>query len=270
MLPHPRRGGIGIVFVYCDQNTGEEVTREFPERGYKGESIGAMELMASIEAIKNANEFDELYRFNKIIMHTDSKYVAECYRLALFQWPTKRWRKVGGAPVQNTELWKELISQVKRISRRVEIEWTKGHSDNPHNRRADRLAKDSAKMPRKEKRVVVSVRRKLSPNKTKPGCVVMRGQKVLIRIIEAKYLKAHRLFRYRYEILSKQSKYYQLVDFIFCQHPLRDGHSYWVKFNRAQGNPMISNVIGEADKTGRLVGDQESEEISFPHESENI
>ena len=73
----------------------------------------------------------------------------------------------------------------------------------------------------------------------------MQGQRIIIRIITCEYLRYHKLFKLRYEVMSKRSKYYENVDFIFSKDALRTGRTYQVVFNRDTKNPQIVRMVKE-------------------------
>jgi len=53
----------------------------------------------------------------------------------------------------------------------------------------------------------LTVRRKKTDKVVDPGSVPMLGQRLTIRIISTDYLREHRLYRHRYEVMSKKSSY---------------------------------------------------------------
>ena len=64
--------------------------------------------------------------------------------------------------VLNADLWKELIREMAKVRKRVDIEWIKGHAKNEHNKAVDKLAKNSAKNATKRLPGFVDVRRKFT------------------------------------------------------------------------------------------------------------
>ncbi len=244
----PRRGGIGIRFVHTDA-VGNETPHDFEAPGYASETVNRMELQAVIVALKTIEKgrlpANLLADIRRIDVYTDSMYVAENLTNALYTWPQNRWATREGAPVLNVDLWKELVREYKsvqdRLRLRVEIMWRKGHSaSNPHNKAADKLAKNSAANPLGTTRVVPVVRRKKSTRMTDRGSVLMLGQKLTVRIIEAEYLSEQRVNRYRYEVISPRSEFRGRVDVAFSDDPMmRPGHTYFVTMGAEQGNPRI-------------------------------
>jgi hypothetical protein len=155
----------------------------------------------------------------------------------------------GGPPVQNAELWQDLVRELVRLKKvkRVEIKWATGHSSsNLHNKAADKLAKESAKRPARPQLVPGTVRRKKSTERTEQGSVGMLGQRLKIRIIGADYLKPQKINKYRYEVMSPRSTFYGKVDFAYSEDAgMRPGHVYLVTMNHDQSYPMIAKRLLE-------------------------
>lgn len=239
----PRRGGIGIVFVTVDE-AGHERIYEYPLPGYAGATNNQMELQACIEALKaivTRRVPLDPSAYKKIVVRTDSLYVADNIYSARYVWPVNRWMTRDGNPVLNAQLWKELSRMAHRAHRRVEFEWVKGHKRDPHNRAADKLAKQSAGMQTGQIISVVGIRRKRSARPLDVGCVDMRGQRATIRIITDEYLAQQRMNKYMYEVVSKASEFRGCVDVIFSDATicLRRGHTYFVRFNDDARAPRV-------------------------------
>jgi len=150
-LSGPRRGGIGIRFVYSDRDGNETVWDSEPT-GVAQATNNQMEILAVTTALKEIQgrrfRSDLLDQATKIDIYTDSQYVTDNLNAAIFEWPKTGWMTRGGSPVQNAELWKDLVRELMRLKRlkRIEVKWGKGHSrDNPHNKVVDKLAKESAR-----------------------------------------------------------------------------------------------------------------------------
>ncbi len=242
---HPRRGGVGFRLVFPDYCEMDEVEKDYSPTGFKGATINQMELKACILALEEAMTFQEINQIQRIIIHTDSKYVKDNYPRAIHQWSKNKWGKTSGAPVLNADLWKELLKTVQKTRKRVEIVWVKGHAKNEHNKAADRLAKASSKRPINRLPNIVDVRRKWTDKKIDVGCVKMCGQKIAIRIVVSEYLSVQKITKYTYEIISKSSKYYGLMDVIFSTHLLKAHHCYLVSFNKNNEFPQILKIFEE-------------------------
>ena len=98
-----------------------------------------MEITAVIKAIENAikNEYKE------IIINTDSNYVILGINEWHKQWIKNGWLTANKKPVQNKELWKQLIELNSKL--KIEWKWVKAHNGNKYNEIVDKLAKNAYK-----------------------------------------------------------------------------------------------------------------------------
>ena len=249
----PRRGGTGMIFVTIDE-LGEEIVENFPPTfGYSGATNNQMELQACIEALKIVLKRD-ISNFSGIVIHTDSSYVVSNLNNAKYLWSRQKWFRSSGQPVLNAHQWKELIKAINKIYQKhrttVSIEWVKGHSANRHNRTVDKLAKISAKIPSSKKVSIVKVRRKkFNSEKIDIGCVKVSGQRVSIYIINDEFLREQKIYRYRYQVISRKSSFYKKIDFIYSDLLLNAGHSYCVRLNDNSKFPKIIKVFKEIPKS---------------------
>jgi ribonuclease HI len=94
-----------------------------------------MELTAAIEALQ------ALKTPSRVRLWTDSKYVQQGITEWLPNWKKKNWRTSANKPVKNSDLWKLLDGN--RIQHEIEWRWVKGHSGDPGNEAADRLANEA-------------------------------------------------------------------------------------------------------------------------------
>lgn len=247
-LSSPRLGGIGIRVVTVGDD-GKEVCEDDFLLGYRGATNNQMELLACIKGIQAAIRHPRVAVLKRICLFTDSQYVATNVDNAKFAWPTQHWRTKTGTPVLNARLWKDLVKEIKRAACRVDIRWAKGHSrTNPHNRAVDKLAKQSATMALNPPLSVVTVRRKKTKENVRIGSVSMEGQHLTIRVVTSEYLSVQRISKYKYEVLSKDSKYFGLVDIIFSTIHLRAGRHYEVRVNQESRNPQIIELIREIER----------------------
>jgi len=244
---HPRRGGIGIRYISTSAN-GDEKVDDLKLPGYKNASNNQMELQAAILALEGARIRGLLKRISRVFIRTDSLYLVENYRKAMFEWPKTKWLLQSGKPVLNAELWKRLTSEIHKAQARVEVTWVKGHSRDPHNIAVDRLAKESGRAPLKPALSYVSVRRKKTSESVQIGSVEMKAQRISIRIVTCEYLKTQKLWKLKYEVISKESPFKGRVDIIYSSHLLKDGHCYYVKVNKNNKSPTIIRVFKELAK----------------------
>lgn len=266
-LDHPRRGGIGIRFVLVDDATGEELTEDLSPPGYPQGTNQEMEILACTMALREAAELPLPSSVRRLVVRTDSAYVHENYKRAIWQWPKEKWYRRSGGPVENAEDWKDLAREFKKAAKRFEvirIEWVKGHGTNPHNKAAHRLAQRSAANPWNRPRKVVHVRRKITMETVSRGSVRMEGQRMTIRITQSGILNVQKLWRCTYEVVSADSPYAGKVDVIVTDFDKRldAGHVYDVRVNEDKQNPRVLEVFGEV-----LASVENEKKDSTPEES---
>lgn len=242
----PRRGGVGIRYIIINEAGDEEWQDECPN-GYKEGTNNEMELMAPILALRGI--LDEMMTSNiqRIYIITDSLYVRDHLHYAQKIWPANGWCNQYGKPIENVQLWKKLVREVKNAPKHVYFEWVKGHSKSKHNDAVDKLAKESANGFLNEPLTIQSVRKKYSKESVVIGSVNMEGQVLDIRIITDKRMREQKLWRYKYEVLPSESLYAGKVDIIFSEYLLRAHHSYRVRVCDNQNNPRIVEFIGEIE-----------------------
>lgn len=243
----PRKGGMGILFVVIN-NEGHEETFELVPQGYKSANNQQMELQACVEAfdyLLSKYSPISLSEYRKVIVNTDSMYLTENVNRAKYEWPRSKWMTRGGAPVANAEIWKSLVKKSQKLGKPVDFQWVKGHKSSAGNKAADKMAKRSAKGPLRPPLTVVSVRKKMTDRTVQRGSVIMSGQRLTVRIIVTERLNVQKIWKYKYEVVSKKSPFYGNVDLAFSHFLLRDGHSYFVLMSDDVKNPRILKCYRE-------------------------
>jgi ribonuclease HI len=244
-----RQGGFGIVFVWDDED-GNEQAYEHSPLGYRSATVPQMELKAAIEALKlllRPRPPVPPGSYGSVVIWSDAKYLVDNFGNAKFFWPRNKWRTRDGAPVRNPEMWKELVRLVKRLRKRVDIEWVPGHSTSEGNRAADKLARTSAQIRSDQTLTGADLRRKKSPKRLIQGSVGMHGQPIVIHVHKGEYLRAQRCNSYGYSVVSEESPYYQEGGVIYADRDinLNAGHTYAVRVNDDTNNPWITEVLME-------------------------
>ena len=106
--------------------------------GEKSTTNNRMELTAAIKALEFCND-----QKNKasLKIYTDSTYLKEGITVWINNWEKNNWQTSSKKEVKNIDLWKKL----KKLSESIKIEWNwiKGHSKDPLNDLADKLAKEA-------------------------------------------------------------------------------------------------------------------------------
>ena len=123
---NPGNGGWGAVLFYKD------IKREIS--GFEENTTNnKMELTAAIKAI------DMLKEPCEIELYSDSAYLINAFNQDwITNWQMNGFRNASKKPVQNVELWQQLIE----FNNTHKITWikVKGHADNEYNNRCDQLA----------------------------------------------------------------------------------------------------------------------------------
>lgn len=124
---NPGPGGWGAVLMYGGHQ--KEIS------GYQAETTNnRMELTAAIEALNSLKEPCT------VTLHSDSAYLINAFKQNwLGKWQQNGWRNSQKQPVENQNLWQELL----RLADKHQITWVKvkGHADNEYNNRCDELAR---------------------------------------------------------------------------------------------------------------------------------
>lgn len=97
-----------------------------------------MEMRAVIESLK------ALKRPCRVRICSDSALIVNAFKRSWIKsWSQKGWKKADKKPVENQDLWKELLEVIKDH----EVEWikVKGHADDEKNIRVDKLAVEASK-----------------------------------------------------------------------------------------------------------------------------
>ena len=132
---NPGPGGWGAILIYKDKRV--ELS------GYDAHTTNnRMELLAPIRALQRLKEpcF--------VCVYSDSADLVNAFRQHwLENWVRRSWIKSDKKPVENRDLWEEILRQTQIHH----IEWgkVKGHADNPLNNRCDELATGEIKQHRR-------------------------------------------------------------------------------------------------------------------------
>jgi ribonuclease HI len=92
-----------------------------------------MELYAAIAGLA------ALKRPCVVEVYSDSRYVVDAVEQGwVHKWRANGWRRRGGKPALNPDLWESLLCLLQR--HRVKFIWVKGHADNEYNNLCDEMA----------------------------------------------------------------------------------------------------------------------------------
>jgi ribonuclease HI len=126
---NPGLGGWGVVLLAHDQ-------RKEMAGGEPHTTNQRMELTAAIQGLSTLKYPCQVRLFS------DSAYLINCFKQRWYErWQRNGWRNSKGDPVENQDLWAELL----RLASTQRVEWikVKGHADNAENNRCDELARSA-------------------------------------------------------------------------------------------------------------------------------
>jgi len=246
-------GGIGAVVVFIDSG-GNELIHEIQLTGYRYVNSFQLEILACADTLNEIAICQLDFRKKQITIYTDSKLVYEKYKRAMFHWIGSNWTE-DGRPISNANEWDKLVKLLKKYKDArvfVDIRWVKGHNKNYYNELAHTLAKRASQLPVSiySKNSVLSAFRPQqikAPKRIEIGSVKMIGQRVSIKVLGVEYLQAHKLWGYKYQVISTKSPYCGLVDKAFSRTSMDIGKSYYVRFNSTPENPYIEKVYWEIE-----------------------
>ena len=110
--------------------------------GEKLTTNNRMELTAAIKGLEYCNlQEGKQLSLKEIKLYTDSVYLKEGITNWISKWEKNNWKTSDKKNVKNIDLWKKLKDLVK--SKQIEWSWIKGHSGDPMNDLADKLAKEA-------------------------------------------------------------------------------------------------------------------------------
>lgn len=128
---NPGPGGWAAVLLYNE--------KKLELSGYQEETTNnRMELTAVIRAL------EALKMPCAVHLYSDSTYVVNAFNKGwLLSWQRNNWLKSDKKPVENQDLWKELLPLAETHTVRFHL--VKGHSDNEYNNLCDKLATGEVK-----------------------------------------------------------------------------------------------------------------------------
>lgn len=238
-----RRAGYAGVVEYPD----ESEPREIIFQGFQESTINRMELSACIVAIEWVKEQAIGRRYTRVQIFSDSQYVVNGQRSAPF-WQKAKWRNADGRPLDNRDLWKELVSARSKAGIRIDICKVVNKSTDLL-KFVDRLAKAAAKShPRVDRGLIVG---KLGRAKIKGPATVFpaAGQTLVIRIVSSKVVGSSKENRFVFEIFREDTGTYVSKYFAYCNPEtgalLHRQRGFRVIMNDKKGYPQILHVVEE-------------------------
>lgn len=128
---NPGPGGWAAVLMFGPHS--KEISGFEPET-----TNNRMELTAAVKGLEMLKEPC------LVNLYSDSAYLINAFQQNwLARWQMNNWKTAGKKPVENQDLWQQLLQLIQRHK----VNWikVKGHSDNVYNNRCDKLARDEIK-----------------------------------------------------------------------------------------------------------------------------
>lgn len=128
---NPGPGGWGALLIW--NGTEKELSGGEPNT-----TNNRMEMKAIIEGLRALKEACH------VKIHSDSALIINSFNQNWIQnWQKRGWRKSNKKPVENQDLWKEML----KVMKPHKVDWikVKGHSTNELNNRVDRIAVAASK-----------------------------------------------------------------------------------------------------------------------------
>lgn len=154
----PKKRG-GLVYIHADESC---LGNQFGDRANPGGAAGLVELfdrkrgwtrrdfyvsdpdttnqkMALRSGITGLNLLTQRRR---VAFYSDSGYLITGMKEWIHNWAARGWKRKGG-PIDNLELWAELVEAASRHT--IDWRWVRGHAGHPKNEYVNKLAVEAAR-----------------------------------------------------------------------------------------------------------------------------
>ncbi len=126
-------GGAGVLYELWRGGTWERKDLWLSAAGTTNNRMALAGAAAALDALKRPCD---------VVFTSDSQYLVKGMREWVPGWVRRNWKRKSG-PVENMEMWKELLRAARR--HRIDWRWVKGHAGHPQNEYANDLAVKAAK-----------------------------------------------------------------------------------------------------------------------------
>ena len=243
-FPHDgRRSGYAGVVLYPEDSISEDIVFQ----GFEQSTINRMELSACIAAMGWVREHSIGARYSRVQIFSDSQYVVNCQRSAIY-WQRAKWRNSGGRPIDNHDLWKEFVAARAKAGVRIDILKVLNKSTQLL-KLVDKLAKSAAKSAaRIDRGLIVG---KLGRSKVGGSATIFpaANQELVIRIVSSKTAGPDRENRFVFEVFNEETQTFASKHFAYCTAEiggdLHRHHGYRVRMNDKHAYPQILRLLEE-------------------------
>lgn len=222
--------------------------------GYFETNNNRMELRACVFAHEWIFEQGENLAVQHIQIVTDSKYVFENYHRAP-RWSTTRWRNVHGRPLENVDLWKDLLRVRRKLGFRVRIDLKLiAGKSTPITKSVDRDAKAASTLPTETDRGFRSGKIGRSKNNTGKAAKLFpaAGREITIRVYQTTTIRRGEQ-KIKFQLFSAGAndfvdKFVAYAD-AALGNDLHRQHVYAVRMNDVPDYPRILEIVGEGKES---------------------
>jgi len=244
-------GGAGGFAARIEYPFGWDVPDELIEYvGYFETNNNRMELRACVFAHEWILEQGEDLGVQHVQVVTDSKYVFDNYQRAA-GWSTNGWRNVHGRPLENIDLWKDLLRVRRKLGFRVrmEVKLIAGKSTLV-TKMVDREAKAAAARPSKVDRGFRPGKIGRAKSNTGKAAKLFpaAGQEITIRVYQTMPIRREEQ-KVKFQLYSAQAKDFVEKFVAYADagvgNELHRQHAYVVRMNDVAAYPRILGIVGE-------------------------
>ncbi len=223
-------------------------------RGYFETNNNRMELRACVFAHEWILEQGEELRVQHVQVVTDSTYVYENYNRSI-GWSKNAWRNFHDRPLENIDLWKDLLRTRRKLGFRVRVDLKLiAGKSTPITKAVDRDAKTAATHP---SRADIGFRSgKIGRPKNNIGkagkMFPAAGQEITIRVYQTVTVRRNEQ-KVKFQIYSAEKKDFFDKFSAYADasvgNELHRQHSYIVRMNDVPQYPQILEIIVEVKES---------------------
>lgn len=222
--------------------------------GYFETNNNRMELRACVFAHEWVLDQGEDLGVQHVQVITDSKYVFDNYSRAL-GWSANGWRNFHGRPLENIDLWKNLLRARRKLGFRirVEVKLIAGKST-PITKVVDKDAKAAAALPTEVDRGFRAGKIGRAKNNRGKASKLFpaAGQEITIRVYQTLPVRREEQ-KIKFELYSAQAKDFveKFVAYADASlgNVLHRQHTYVVRLNDVSEYPRILEIVGEVKES---------------------
>ncbi|MBP6859074.1 MAG: ribonuclease HI [Candidatus Magasanikbacteria bacterium] len=247
---NPGPGGIGVVVEYPDEMSKEN---ERISEGYYQSTNNRMELLACIRGYEFVINNSRQIRATWAILITDSQYVYSNHSRVL-QWKKNGWKNAYGKPIENEDLWGNLLKAQQKAPIKIEIKWEEGKTRGILQD-VDALAKAGALSPIKKDFGYVPGRITSRKTRDKKAATLFpaANQEVIIRTyrIRIKGKGKNAVYVVSFELYSEETKDFVKKHVAYTSADnveMHRGNHYRVQFNNSPAYPLFE-IVGHVEKS---------------------